>query len=186
VDARATNLFFAVPAPGPVRDLAGRLQQAIRAAAGSARLPALEGLHVTLAFLGPTPAERAPDLLALAGAAVAGAPGFGLAAAGTGGFPNPGRARVAWLGFEPQPALAALAGRLRAGLRAGRVAFDAKPFAAHLTLARFREPADLGRIPLPPFEPVPFPVAAIHLFQTVPGPGGSRYRSLGAVELGPG
>jgi 2'-5' RNA ligase len=184
VDARATNLFFAIPAPGPVRELAGRLQEALRRTAGSARLPALEGLHLTLAFLGPTPADRAPDLLGLAGAAAAGTPAFPLVTAGTGGFPGPGRARVFWLGLEPQPALGALAGRLRTGLRAGRVAFDAKPFAPHLTLARFREPADLGRIPLPPLDPLSFQVESFHLYQSVPGPHGSRYVPLGTVVLG--
>ena len=184
MDARATNLFFAVPASDAVRELAGRLQEAVRRTTGSARLPLLEGLHVTLAFLGPTPADRAPELLRLAEAAAAGAPGFPLVTAAVGGFPGPGRARVAWLGFEPQPALAALAGRLRSGLQAGRVAFDPKPFAPHLTLARFREPADLRRIPLPPPEPVRFQVQAFHLYQSVPGPHGSRYLPLGTVGLG--
>ena len=56
---------------------------------------------MTLAFLGPTSADRGPDLLRLAEAAVAGAPGFPLVTAGVGGFPGPHRARVAWLGFEP-------------------------------------------------------------------------------------
>lgn len=184
VEAHATNLFFAVPAPGPVRELAGRLQEAIHRATGAARLPALEGLHVTLAFLGPTPADRGPVLLRLAEAAAAGAPGFPMATAGVGGFPGPHRARVAWLGFEAQPALAALASRIRTGLQAGRVSFDPKPFAPHLTLARFREPADLGRIPLPPLDPVGFRVDAFNLYQSVPGPHGSRYVPLGTVSLG--
>lgn len=184
METRATNLFFAIPAPAPVRELAGRLQGAVRQAVASARLPGLDGLHVTLAFLGPTPEERAPDLLDLARAAVAGAPGFPLVTAATGGFPGPGRARVFWLGFEPQPALAALAGRLQAGLRAGRVAFDDRPFAPHLTLARFRQPAALGRIALPPLAPVRFQVEGFHLYQSVPGPGGSRYRPLGSLGLG--
>lgn len=178
-----TNLFFAVPAPGPVRERAAQVQAATRQAFPAARLPALEGLHVTLAFLGPAPAARAPELLALARAALAGAAGFDLVTAGIGGFPASGRARVLWLGFEPQPALADLAGRLRDGLRAAGVAFDARPFQPHLTLARFRDPASLGRIPLPPLDPLTFPVTACHLLRTVPGPQGSRYQSLGALDL---
>ena len=64
------------------------------------------------------------------------------------------------------------------------MSFDPKPFAPHLTLARFREPADLGRTPLPPLVPVRFQVDAFHLYQSVPGPHGSRYLPLGTVSLG--
>jgi 2'-5' RNA ligase len=177
------TLFFAVPVAEPVRVLAGRLQEAVRQAQGSARLPALEGVHVTLAFLGRTPTTRVPDLLRLAGAATAGLGPFPLATAGTGGFPAPGRARILWLGFAPQPVLDGLAERLRAALRAGAVPFDGKPFSPHLTLARFRDPVDLGRLALPPQDPVTFQVGAFHLLQSVPGPRGTRYVPLGTLPL---
>jgi len=176
------TLFFAIPAPDPVRALAGRIQEQVRRSIGPARFPAQEGLHVTLAFLGPTDPARVPDLLRTA-AAAGGGGGFTLRPAGLGGFPRPARARILWLGFEPQPALDGLADRVRDALGAARVPFDPKPFKAHLTLARFREPVDLGRVPLPEPEADAFPVTGFILYQSVPTPQGTRYRPLGTVTL---
>jgi len=175
------TLFFALPVPDQVRALAGRLQAEARRAFGPARYPEPEGLHITIAFLGPIDPGRGPALLAQAAGAAG--PGFALRTAGTGGFPRPGRARVLWLGFAPQPALDGLAERLREALRAGGAAFDAKPFAPHLTLARFREPVDLGRAAFPGGEPLAFDVRELVLFQSVPGPRGNSYRPLGAAAL---
>jgi len=175
------TLFFALSVPDPVRALAGRLQDEARRAFGPARYPELEGLHITLAFLGRTDPGRAADLLALA--ARAAGPGFALQTAGTGGFPRPGRARILWLGFGSQPALGSLAERLRAALKAGGAAFDDKPFALHLTLARFREPVDLGRAAFTAQAPLAFEVRGLELFQSVPGPRGNSYRPLGGVPF---
>ena len=66
VEGPASPLFFAVPAPPGLRDLAARVQDEVRRALGPARLPPLEGLHVTLAFLGPMDPVRVPGLLDLA------------------------------------------------------------------------------------------------------------------------
>jgi 2'-5' RNA ligase len=176
-----STLFFALPVPAEVRALAGRCQEAVRRTLGTGRFPALEGLHVTLAFLGPTDPARVPALLGMAAEAAGDGPGFPLRTAGIGGFPRPERARILWLGFAAQPALAALAERLQRNLRAGGFTFDGKPFLPHLTLARFREPLDLGRISWPVLESAAFEVQGISLFQSVPTSQGMRYRLLGAV-----
>jgi 2'-5' RNA ligase len=63
------------------------------------------------------------------------------------------------------------------------VAFDEKPFLPHLTLARFREPVDLGRAGFPELDPIAFRADAISLFQSVPEPQGNRYQLLGSVPL---
>ena len=180
--APASTLFFALPAPDPVRALAGRIQDEVRRRLGPARFPALEGLHVTLAFLGPTGPDRVPDLLGTA-AEAGGGGGFTLRTAGVGGFPRPARSRILWLGFEPQPALDALADRVRRALRAAGASFDPKPFTAHLTLARFREPVDLARLALPPLEPLSFTVREITLFRSVPVPEGTSYQKVGKAPL---
>jgi len=182
----APPLFFAVPAPEELRRQAARVQDDLRRALGPVRFPPLEGLHVTLAFLGPADPGRLPGLLDLAAAATAGCRGFTLRSAGLGGFPRPARARILWLGFDPQPALEALAQGLREALEARSVPFDSKPFQAHLTLARFREPVDLAQIPFAPVESVSFPVDRFGLWQSERTPRGSRYRSLGDLLLGAG
>ena len=185
VPAAATSrLFFGLAVPAEVRAMAGLLQDETRRAMATARFPALEDLHITLAFLGRTDPALIPALVALAAEAAGTGRAFTLRTAGPGGFPHPGRSRILWLGFQPEPALDALAGRLREALRAGRVAFDEKPFRPHLTLARFREPADLGRIPFPPMEPLAFAVREITLFRSVPVPQGTTYQREGKAVLG--
>jgi 2'-5' RNA ligase len=184
-EASPAPLFFALAAPAEVRALAARLQDAARRTLGPARFPAPEGLHITLAFLGRTEAAQVPALLGLAARVAGPSAGFSLRAAGIGGFPRPGRTRILWMGFDPQPSLAALAERLREALRGARVPFDEKPFMPHLTLARFKEPVDLGRAAFPELEPVVFRVGAISLFQSLPAPQGTRYELLGRVPLEP-
>jgi 2'-5' RNA ligase len=177
------RLFFALSVPDEVRTMAVRLQDAARRSFGPARYPLPEGLHVTLAFLGRSDPAQAPALLSLAARVAGPSRGFMLRTADTGGFPQPGRTRILWLGLAPQPSLGALAERLRAALKAGSVAFDEKPFLPHLTLARFREPVDLGRAGFPELDPIAFRADAISLFQSVPEPQGNRYQLLGSVPL---
>ena len=176
-------LFFALPAPAEVRALAARFQEELRRCAAPARFPPLEGLHITLAFLGQVDPGAVPALMEAARAAAGKVRAFPLRTAGQGGFPRSGQARVLWLGFEPEPALAQLAEELGRSLQAGGIPFDAKPFLPHLTLARFRAPVDLGRLPGLRTEPVRFPVGRFALYQSVATAQGPRYQELGSVEL---
>lgn len=76
------------------------------------------------------------------------------------------RARVLWLALAPSPALQALASDLRGALAAAGEAFDAKPFRAHLTLARLRRPRALAVFDAPP--PAAFMADRLVLFQSEP------------------
>jgi 2'-5' RNA ligase len=176
-------LFFALPVPAGVAAAAGRVQDELRRAAGSPRLPALADLHVTLAYLGRLDLASAPALLALAAAAGARHAPFPLRTGGLGGFPRLASARVLWLGFAPQPALDALVADLWAALAAAGVGFDGKPFQPHLTLARFREPVAVERVAPRAPEPLDFPVREFSLFQSLQLPAGNRYLRLGSIVL---
>lgn len=175
------RLFFAVPAPPEVRALAGDAQA--RLAGLRAALPSPEDLHVTLAFLGDADPGTVEALLGLGRRAAAGCAPFPLRTAGLGGFPRPAAARLLYLAFEPQPALAALAGRLREALREARVPFDPKPFRPHLTLARMKEPCDVSAL-RPPAGALRFEVREAVLYRSHLSPRGSRYEALGACPLG--
>ena len=159
----ALRLFFALPLPPDLGGALGRWQRAQAGFEGGSRP---EGLHLTLAFLG----ERTPEGLPALEAAVADvAPrhrAFPLRTAGLGGFPEGGRARVLWLGLAPCPALEALAADLRGALAAAGEGFDAKPFRAHLTLARFRRPRPVEAFAAPP--PAAFPADRFVLFESRP------------------
>ncbi len=61
---------------------------------------------------------------------------------------------------------------------------ERRPFAAHVTLARFRQPV---RLDLPGLEPLePFLLRRIGLYRSRLSPGGARYESLAAFPLGRG
>lgn len=89
-------------------------------------------LHLTLAFLGNTPAAQRDALLPQLDA-VRFAP-FELALDQAGCWPHK---RIGWLGCSEPPApLAELAEHLRDLLRGSGTAFDARPFVPHVTLLR--------------------------------------------------
>lgn len=139
------RLFVGVPLPDSVRDEVGRLVERVRtSAAGDARGEVrevrwvrIEGLHLTLRFLGPTLDERCPAVEAAMRAAAAGAGPFPIRIGGGGAFPGPARPRVLWLGVTAgAEQLAALAADLAAALAAAGWPPEERPFRAHLTLAR--------------------------------------------------
>jgi 2'-5' RNA ligase len=91
------------------------------------------------------------------------------------------RARVVWAGGE-DPAVTTLAGLARAALRAVNIAFDPKPFVAHVSLLRDvvaaagmpGDGASLGSI-----EPIPWRIErAETLVSERDGAGAVRYRAL--------
>lgn len=99
-----------------------------------------EDLHVTLHFLGETPATRLAALGDAAAAAAARAAPITLALTKAGTFGSPSAPRVLWCGLaEPEAAPGALAelhAALGATLTASGFATEARPFRAHATLAR--------------------------------------------------
>jgi 2'-5' RNA ligase len=123
------------------------------------------------------------EILRRAAPLAAGHAPFPLATAPLGGFPSLGRARVAWLGFQPQPALEALALDLRKALQEGGVTFDPKPFRPHLTLARLKAPARLDPQALDPPPSLSFQVERVLLYRSHLSQQGSRFEALGGVEL---
>jgi 2'-5' RNA ligase len=151
-------------------------------------------MHLTLAFLGDIPDALLPDAIAATTAGAAGHRAFTASLDHVGRFPAHGAPRVVWLGVgEGAAELGVLAGSVRAALAAKRLPFDAKPFEAHVTLARVREratPDDLravaaavtgGRVGA-----LAFDVAGVLLVESELGARGPRYTPRAAVPLGAG
>jgi 2'-5' RNA ligase len=149
----------------------------------------LDGLHLTLRFLGPTPPERVgPAEDAVRDAARTIEP-FDVGISGAGAFPTPQRPRALWLGVDDGVAGMEAASRAVDGalVERGWVADD-RPFRPHLTLARsdgvpagaaiatrLMERADELRIR--------FRVDRIGLFESLTGGGPARYEPLAVVGL---
>jgi 2'-5' RNA ligase len=163
------RLFFALW-PGPELQLAlARLGRELLGRERG-RPVAADNLHLTLAFLGSVDAG-ARACLERAAEALRGEP-FTLRFDRAGWFPRP---KVFWLGCPDTPApLAALVEGLRSAQRGCGLEPEARPWAAHLTLAR-----KVARRPRPlPFAPVEWPVARFALVESHTGPEGVRYEPL--------
>lgn len=127
-------------------------------------------LHMTLAFLGSVEeghlgkVGRAADEVALrAISLVLDQPGYWK------------RNRIVWAGASaPPPELEALVLELRNALARSRVGFDAKPFAAHVTLLRdAREPREL-----PELEPIRWEAEGFALLRSELQAAGGGYEVL--------
>jgi RNA 2',3'-cyclic 3'-phosphodiesterase len=184
------RLFVAItPPPAALDELEARVA-ALRPAWPALRWTGRPAWHVTLAFLGEVGEPAAGELGPRLERAAHRHPGLPLSIAGAGAFPGPGRARVLWTGIRgDRRALAALARSVAAGARrAGAPPPDEdRRFRPHLTLARCREPADVGRLveALAGFAGAPWTAAGIHLIRSHPGDPGSppRYETLGTWPL---
>jgi len=168
------RLFFALVPGERVSNALGVLARDV-AARARGRPVAAANVHLTLAFLGATPESSVAALEAVG----AGLPreGFALLLDHVGGFRASG---VAWVGASSiPPALAALHAALAQALAAGGFPIEARPFQAHVTLAR--KCSGVLREALP--APVPWRVDALTLVASTLAPGGSVYRSLATWPL---
>jgi 2'-5' RNA ligase len=160
------RLFFALWPDDATRARLADWTQAMHRASGG-RMMQPENVHLTLAFLGSTDAALLPSIVAAASRV---APRrFTLH------IDEPGywqHNQIAWAGVREAPlALDALVLDLRAALVEAKLAFDPKPFVAHLTLVRKARPG----FKLPPLEPIEWSVQDFVLVRSATGADGSTY-----------
>jgi 2'-5' RNA ligase len=178
--------FVAVLLPDALREQLGREIGRLRDVAPDVAWVADPNLHVTLKFLGQIDEARVPAIADAIRAATSRAPAFEVGVRGLGAFPSPSRPRVVWAGLEEAGALDALAGEVDRALAALGMPRESRPFAAHVTLGRVREPrrypglaealarpADFGRLP----------VTRLSLMRSDLHPGGARYTEVTSVVL---
>jgi 2'-5' RNA ligase len=188
------RLFFAVPVPADARARVGELIDHVQGSVGDGtariRWVRVDGLHLTLRFLGPTPEDRRPALEASADALARADAPFEIRLAGGGAFPSLARPRSLWIGVDQgADRLAKIAdGLTRAAGECGLV-LDTRPFAPHLTIAR-TDGVRLGSVAAHALEQaasdldVRFVVDRIVLFRSLLGGGPARYEALHEARLG--
>ena len=125
---------------GVLREIGRQLEA--RIAPGTVRWVKPEAMHLTLVFLGDTPADRLDAIHQAISGAASPIPPVTLTATGLGCFPNPRRPRVVWVGVdEPAGHL----GRLKRALDRQLVPLGYRPerrsFSPHLTLGRVHKRA---------------------------------------------
>ena len=150
-----------------------------------------ENIHITLKFLGETPAERQPQIEDALRAAAEGVAPHELTLGELGKFGGRQNPRVLWVDVRGDvDALKALHKRVDARIAALGFPEDERPFAAHLTLARvpqdlakkvarpLAEAIDAVKVPDPPI-----PVRQVVLMRSELRREGPLYTRLCSVEL---
>jgi 2'-5' RNA ligase len=176
------RLFTAVRVPRDQLEWLDREVAGLKTLAG-ARWTDVDNQHVTLNFLGWVEARLLPDVIAALDGASGAHPPAEMSLTGLGAFPRARRARVLWAGIaDPADLLPALARDLGERLRAVGYEPEDRPFTAHLTLARLKEPRPIDLPDLPP-SPGSFTVDRVTLFRSRLSPAGARYEVVHEAYL---
>ena len=191
--ALGRRLFVAIPIPSPVRDAVTALVDGVRGASDPAvrdvRWVRLDGLHLTIRFLGPTDEEHVADVAAAVDRTAGRRPPFDVVIAGGGAFPSVARPRALWLGVaEGATDLGATATALDDALADVGWTRDDRPYRAHLTLARsdgVRSGPAVARRLIDAAAAVrePFRAESLVLFESISGGGPARYVPLHEARL---
>lgn len=189
--AAPVRAFVACPLPVATRRAAASLQRRLQEAALPVRPTPENDLHVTALFIGEVEIGRALALWEEVAQVLAPMRPSRQRAAGLLCLPAGPSPRVVCLALEGDQGLATIHRRLadtalRSGLRV-----DRRPFLAHATIARVRQPAPAGlegtvrRIGAGGFADRELEdYDRVVLYRSDLGPGGPRYTELASVALG--
>jgi len=190
------RLFVAAPLPEDAAEAVRSIVDEVRGeplpeGARDVRWVRLDGLHLTLRFLGPTAEDRVdPTADAVRAVATAAAGPIDLELGGAGTFPQHGRPRALWIGITAgADDLAHLATELNAALADAGWDRDDRPFRAHLTLAR-SDGVPAGTLVADRLSKVMADrriaarVDSIGLFESLTGGGPARYVPVTSDRLG--
>ena len=170
------RLFIALPVTRRCREQIWGLSQRLQKRDPLARWERPEKFHLTLAFLGEQPDEKA-DCQALS--RVEGRE-FALTFSHLGRFPGE-KGDVIFLRPQPSHPLMEIQKRLVQQLEQEGIFLEKRPFSPHITLLRRgKKETAWERLPL---SPLVLPVRTISLMESIPSPGGTSYRILHQIHL---
>ncbi len=178
------RLFIALDIPAETRARLTEYMERARLLAPEARWARVEGLHVTLKFIGHVD-DAAVGKIKAALATIKAVP-FEVKFTSVGFFPNPNAARVFWAGVDGGDNLPRLASSIDAAMEKLGFLREAKPYHPHLTLARTSSRPLRGLKPLLD-EPLPqfgtMTAREFFLYLSQPQKGGSKYTKLERFAL---
>ena len=181
-DSIRTFIAIKVPVTTPVREL---LRNLSRRSVGP--LEKEENLHITVKFLGETPADKVPSLSSVLESAAGKTPAGELRLHGLGAFPNIQRPSILWAGVREPEALIRLARALDENLVTLGFVPEKRPYHPHVTLSRLQAPLPEGVFALlaeeaeTAFGKIPF--RNIELYQSELHSGGVRYTVLASYPF---
>lgn len=178
------RLFAAFDVPVHHRE---RLNDRVRSAASfpNARWTTIESQHVTLRFIGWAESSDMSSIAAACAEVAARVPRSDVSLSGIGVFPSVMRCRVLWAGVDdPAGTSTALADGMNERLSQMGYEGEARPYVAHLTLARFKTPQKLDGLPEVDLSDLEaFPLDEAVLYRSHLGSGGARYEALERFPL---
>ncbi|HET9347014.1 MAG TPA: RNA 2',3'-cyclic phosphodiesterase [Candidatus Limnocylindrales bacterium] len=187
------RVFVAIPLPETARREITELVESVRSAADpdvrDVRWVRLDGLHLTLRFIGLVDESRLGSIAAAVEAAAANVDAFEATIEGGGAFPSTTRPRTLWLGVTAgADELAAAAATVEDALASAGFERSTRPYRAHLTLARsdgIRSGPDVARrlIQAGDGRATRFAATELVLFETIQGGGPARYEPLLTAPL---
>jgi RNA 2',3'-cyclic 3'-phosphodiesterase len=190
------RLFVGVPLPADAATAVAAIVDGVRAlplpaGARDVRWVRLDGLHLTLRFLGPTPTDRIEATAAAVEQVARAAAGpIEVEFAGAGTFPSGRRPRTLWIGMaRGAETLSELATVTEAALVDAGWHADPRPFRPHLTLARSDGvavgPLVAGRLAAAMAdERIRCTIDTVGLFESLTGGGPARYVPVTLRGLG--
>ncbi len=182
--------FIALEIPAAILRRLGDVASELNRLGLAGRRSRLEGIHLTLRFLGNIEPGQVKLIDSRLSEIAAATEPFELQIAGVGVFPDLARPRVVWAGIRPSPPLQRLHQEVEAALEELSFAAEDRSFRPHLTLFRLKSPRNrdnLVRYVSRRAEPPrfgDFEAREFHLFQSVLKPGGAEYAKLVSWKLG--
>ena len=186
-DPATLRLFVAVLIPHEILEQLDQLVSPLRSKLVNARWTPLENQHLTLKFLGRTPADRFEAVVKTCEMVAAGRVGGRLSFTELGAFPSRTRIRVLWMGVDdPDTVLAPIAADLDGAMGSLGFPAEGRAYTPHLTLARFKLPVPLkSGFPTIDASALPgFTVTEIALMRSFLSPKGARYEVAETFRLG--
>jgi RNA 2',3'-cyclic 3'-phosphodiesterase len=165
-----------------VRDAIAKFSEKLRAEFPSARWTRIEGIHVTLKFIGEVSEDRVEQIEnALSSGSSTALVEMNFRGAGF--FPDERRPRVFWIGIDSTPNLAEIAQRIETQLVSLGIARESREFKPHLTLARISESRGIEKLrdALRKHGAIDFGAVRtneMHLYQSKLGRAGAKYTRL--------
>jgi len=175
------RLFVAIAMPETIRQHLSLLRHGLP----GARWVEPETMHMTLRFIGEVDGGVARDIDD--SLSQVRAPAFELGISGLDCFEQGGRVHTLWAGVSPQPLLVHLRDKVESAIVRSGQPPERRKFKAHITLARFKIPADerIGRYleRHHGFGTGPFVVEGFTLFRSHLLSGGAHYEALADYPL---
>lgn len=183
------RLFVATTFPDAVTQELNRRVMAVKPRLGPASYVRPETQHLTLAFVGEHDESIVERLSAAIDAQLKTSTKFEARLRGCGFFPNPRRARVGWVGLDPEAPFIDVATKVRDAVTTTGITLDKAHFKPHLTIMRLRDQWPHACIEayeqaLGSYESAPFTVSTVTLYSSKLDPSGAIHTAIREFALG--